>query len=162
VRPQDEHQAPAGHPDLIGLIDEEIALQDKSLNLIAAANYLSVAVQKAMDPRLSNIHCEGYPGRRYHTGQQQADAIEALAITRAKAVFGAEHANVQPYRGTMANFAATLAVMEQGETLIGLECRSGGHYTVGTDVHCIGRFFKVVPYCGSAWGQCADTHSCFR
>lgn len=78
MRPQDEHQAPAGHPDLIGLIDEEIALQDKSLNLIAAANYLSVSVQKAMDARLSNIHCEGYPGRRYHAGQQQADAIGSL------------------------------------------------------------------------------------
>ena len=136
--------------ELFDLIDAELAFQDHDLNLIAAANYLSPAVQRAMDPRLQNIHSEGYPTRRYHEGQAAADAIEQLAIERAKTLFGAEHANVQPYRGTMANLAAAMAVLKPGDTLLGLECRSGGHYTTSTQAHCIARMFRVVPYTVSA------------
>jgi len=134
------------------LIVQELEFQHETLNLIAAANYISPAVAFAMDARLQNIHSEGYPGRRYHEGQARADAIEELAITRAKALFGAEHANVQPYRGTMANLAAAMAVLNPGETLLGLECRSGGHYTTSTELHCMARMFRIVPY-----SLCPDT-----
>jgi glycine hydroxymethyltransferase len=132
--------------ELSALIDGELRSQQETLNLIAAANLVSSRVQAAMDPRLHNIHAEGYPGRRYHEGQRYADAIEQLAISRAKAVFEAEHANVQPYRGTMANLASTMAVLEPGQTVLGLECRAGGHYTSGTGVHLLGQLFRVVAY----------------
>jgi glycine hydroxymethyltransferase len=131
---------------LLDLIRQEVDFQSKVLNLIAAANYISPAVQLAMDPRLQNIHSEGYPRKRYHEGQAGADGIEELAVERAKILFGAEHANVQPYRGTMANLAAAMAVLKPGETLLGLECRAGGHYTTSTELHCIARTFRVVPY----------------
>ncbi|MFF6983868.1 serine hydroxymethyltransferase [Streptomyces sp. NPDC008343] len=128
------------------LIDAELARQSSTINLIAAANQLSPAVSAAMHPALESIHCEGYPGRRYHEGQEVADALERLAIERARRLFGAEHANVQPYRGTMANLGAAVAVLEPGDTLLGLETASGGHYSTGGSLHLIGRMFRVVPY----------------
>jgi glycine hydroxymethyltransferase len=133
-------------PELFELIDAELEAQDSYLNLTAAANYLSAGVRCAMDPRLSNVHVEGYPGKRFHAGSEQADAIETLAAQRAKTLFGADHANVQPYRGTLANLAATMAVLKPGEKLLALDCRSGGHYTTSTRVHCIGRLFDVRTY----------------
>ncbi|MFC8096186.1 serine hydroxymethyltransferase [Streptomyces sp. NPDC057301] len=128
------------------LIDAELARQSSTINLIAAANQLSPAVSAAMHPALESIHCEGYPGRRYHEGQEVADGLERLAIERARRLFGAEHANVQPYRGTMANLGAAVAVLEPGDTLLGLETASGGHYSTGGSLHLIGRMFRVVPY----------------
>ncbi|MFJ3303907.1 serine hydroxymethyltransferase [Streptomyces sp. NPDC086549] len=128
------------------LIESELARQSSTINLIAAANYLSPAVVAAMHPALESIHCEGYPGRRYHEGQEVADGLERLAIDRACRLFGVDHANVQPYRGTMANLAAAVAVLDPGDTLLGLETASGGHYSTGGPLHLIGRMFRVVPY----------------
>jgi glycine hydroxymethyltransferase len=142
--------------ELTALIAEELRSQRETLNLIAAANLVSPAVQQAMDPRLHNIHAEGYPRSRYHEGQTYADAIEELAISRAKAVFGAEHANVQPYRGTMANLAAAIALIDPGQTILGLESRAGGHYTSGSSLHLLGRMFRVVPYVIHAETQLLD------
>lgn len=140
--------APQGgaDPELQAVLAGELADQARTINLTAAANRVSPAVRAAMDPRLGNIHCEGYPRRRYHEGQTGADAIEALAIRRARTAFGADHANVQPYRGTMANLAAAMAVLSPGDTLLGLEPRAGGHYSTGGALHLIGRLFRVVPY----------------
>jgi glycine hydroxymethyltransferase len=128
------------------LIEAELARQATTVNLIAAANHLSPAVSAAMHPALESIHCEGYPGRRYHEGQEAADGLERLATERARRLFGTEHANVQPYRGTLANLAAAVAVLEPGDTLLGLETAAGGHYTTGGSLHLIGRMFRVVPY----------------
>lgn len=128
------------------LITEELDRQANTINLIAAANYLSPGVAAAMHPALESVHCEGYPGQRYHEGQAAADAIEQLAIDRACQLFGAEHANVQPYRGTMANLAAAMAVLKPNDSLLGLETAAGGHYSTGGPLHLIGRMFRVIPY----------------
>ncbi|MFI6013689.1 serine hydroxymethyltransferase [Streptomyces sp. NPDC051243] len=132
--------------DTARYVAAELARQSATVNLIAAANYLSPAVRAAMHPALEAIHCEGYPGRRYHEGQETADAIEELAVERARRLFGADHANVQPYRGTSANLAAAVAVLEPGDTLLGLQTASGGHYTTGGSLHLVGRMFRVVAY----------------
>lgn len=131
---------------LAGLIQAEADFQENTINLIAASNYLSSGVCRALDPRLNNIHAEGYPGNRYHEGQAIGEKIEELAVERAKKLFDVDHANVQPYRGTVANLAAAIAVLNSGDTLMGLECRSGGHYTTSGSVHVTGRLFKVVNY----------------
>ncbi|QTD99700.1 serine hydroxymethyltransferase [Streptomyces cyanogenus] len=143
---QDLSPGPWHDTDTARLIAAELSRQRETVNLTAAANYLSPAVSAAMHPALESIHCEGYPGRRYHEGQETADAIERLAIQRARRLFGADHANVQPYRGTTANLAAAVAVLEPGDTLLGLQTASGGHYTTGSSLHLIGRMFRVVPY----------------
>jgi glycine hydroxymethyltransferase len=135
------------------LIENERLLQATTINLIAAANYLSPGVAAAMSPMLEAIHSEGYRGSRYHEGQATADAIEGLAIERACQLFAVDHANVQPYRGTMANLAACVAVMKPGESLMGLCTAAGGHYTTGSELHLIGQLFKVIPYD-------VDTHTC--
>ena len=131
---------------LARMIEQELNQQSTTINLIAAANYLSPAVRAAMHPALESVHCEGYPGRRYHEGQTVSDAIERLAVERACRLFGSEHANVQPYRGTMANLAAAMSVLEPGQTLLGLQTAAGGHYSTGGPLHLIGRMFRVVPY----------------
>lgn len=132
--------------ELLSLIDRELRFQSETINLTAASNYLSPLVSAAMRPELNNIHCEGYAGKRYHEGQQNADAIERLAIERACDLFGAEHANVQPYRGTMANLAACMAAVDPGGTVLGFACDAGGHYTTGGSVHVTGRLFEVETY----------------
>jgi glycine hydroxymethyltransferase len=141
-----------GSDDIYQLIESELRSQESTVNLIAAANYLSPGVQAAMHPALQNIHTEGYPGYRYHEGQTCADAIEEIAIARAKAVFGAEHVNVQPYRGTSAVLAALLAVLELGDVVMGFECSAGGHYSTGGSVHLVSQLFRVEPY-----DVCPDT-----
>ena len=139
-------EAAATGGSVLELLSAELQRQERTVNLTAASNFLSPHVQAALHPALQNLHCEGYPGRRYHEGQLQADAIESLAVERAKRLFGAEHANVQPYRGTTAVLAAVVAALNPGETLLGLECRAGGHYTTGGSLHLIGRMFDVVTY----------------
>lgn len=138
---------------LAALLDEELRLQRRSINLTAASNYLAPVVADSMRSELNNIHCEGYPGKRYHEGQAGADAIERLAIERACRLFGAEHANVQPYRGTMANLAACIAAVpgpgdgdDGREPILGFACDAGGHYTTGGQVHLAGRLFDVETY----------------
>jgi glycine hydroxymethyltransferase len=136
----------AGSDEIYRLIECELRNQENTVNLIAAANYLSPGVQAAMHPALQNIHTEGYPGNRYHEGQLSADAVEEIAILRAKSIFGAEHVNVQPYRGTAAVLAALLAVGKPGDVVMGLECSTGGHYSTGGSVHLVGQLFRVEPY----------------
>ncbi|GAA1739477.1 serine hydroxymethyltransferase [Luedemannella helvata] len=142
---------PGGDPIVTRLIASELALQANAINLIAAVNYISPRVSMAMHPILESVHSEGYPGRRYHEGQAVADQIERLAIDRACELFGVEYANVQPYRGTMANLAAAAAVLQPGDVVLGLQTAAGGHYTTGSTLHLIGRMFRVVPY-----GVCAN------
>lgn len=136
----------ADDAELCALIDTELRFQQSTINLIAASNYVSPAVGQAMPAALGNIHCEGYPGKRYHQGQDMADAIERLAIERACALFGADHANVQSYRGTMANLAACMAAATPGDTILGFACDGGGHYSTGGAVHLTGKLFAVETY----------------
>ncbi|WP_405845790.1 serine hydroxymethyltransferase [Streptomyces sp. NBC_01518] len=143
---EDLRQRPWHDADTARFVTAELARQATTVNLIAAANYLSPAVRAAMHPALESVHCEGYPGRRYHEGQEAADAIERLATERARRLFGVDHANVQPYRGTSANLAATVAVLDPGDTLLGLRTASGGHYSTGGSLHLVGRMFRVVAY----------------
>lgn len=133
-------------PELLALINAEVEFQRTSINLTAACNYISPLVSGAMRGELANIHSEGYPGKRFHQGQQNADAIERLAIKRACALFEAEHANVQPYRGTMANLIASVASVEPGGTILGFACDGGGHYSSGSNVHLNSRLFNIETY----------------
>ena len=132
--------------ELARLILSERKLQNKVLNLTAAGNFLTPLVGSAMSSELSNIHCEGYPGKRFHEGQENADGIERLAIERACNVFSADHANVQAYRGTMANLAACLAAAEAGSSILGFACDAGGHYTTGSQVHLTAKLFNIFTY----------------
>ena len=133
-------------PELLALINAEVDFQRTTINLTAACNYISPLVSSAMRRELSNIHCEGYPGKRFHQGQQNADAIERLAIKRAQTLFNAEHANVQPYRGTMANVIASVASVKPGGTILGFACDGGGHYSTGGNVHLNSRLFNIETY----------------
>jgi len=133
-------------PELLALIKAEVEFQRTTVNLTAACNYISPLVSSAMRGELANIHSEGYPGKRFHQGQQNADAIERLAIKRACALFEAEHANVQPYRGTMANVIASVASVKPGGTILGFACDGGGHYSTGSNVHLNGRLFNIETY----------------
>lgn len=133
-------------PELLSLVDAEVKFQRTTINLTAACNYLSPLARSAMRPELSNVHCEGYPGSRFHQGQQNADAIERLAVERACALFDVDHANVQPYRGTMANIIASVASVKPGGTILGFACDGGGHYSTGGDVHLNSRLFTIQTY----------------
>jgi len=133
-------------PEIYGLIQREIARQEDGLELIASENFVSRAVLEAMGTELTNKYAEGYPGRRYYGGCEVVDEIERLAIGRACELFGAEHANVQPHSGAQANFAAYLAVIEPGDTLMGMTLSHGGHLTHGASVNASGRLFKSVQY----------------
>ena len=133
-------------PQIHRLIEAETARQDGSIRLIASENYASKAVMEATGTVLTNKYSEGYGGRRYYEGQEFIDQIEQLAIDRAKAIFGAEHANVQPYSGSPANQAVYLALMEPGETMMGLSLPFGGHLTHGWKVNFSGIQYKAVQY----------------
>ncbi|ACY16269.1 serine hydroxymethyltransferase [Haliangium ochraceum] len=128
------------------LIAEEELRQRKSLRLIASENYASAAVMAATGTVLTNKYSEGYPGKRYYEGQRVIDQIESLAIERAKALFGAEHANVQPYSGSPANLAVYLAFVEPGATIMGMGLPAGGHLTHGWGVSITGKYFRAVHY----------------
>jgi glycine hydroxymethyltransferase len=136
----------AGDPHLAGLIEAEATRQRDTLRMIPSENYVSPAVLEATGTVLTNKYSEGYAGRRYYEGQQLIDPIEELAISRAKALFGVEHANVQPYSGSPANLAIYLAFMTPGDTFLGLELSSGGHLTHGSPVSATGRWFRPVHY----------------
>lgn len=129
-----------------GLIDEEVARQRDGLELIASENYVSPAVLEALGTPLTNKYSEGYPGKRYYGGNEVIDKIESLAIERAKKLFGAEHANVQPHAGAQANFAVYLALCKPGDTILAMDLSHGGHLTHGSPVNFSGKWFKIVPY----------------
>lgn len=128
------------------LIRQEDRRQFESVRLIASENYTSAAVLEAAGSSLSNKYSEGYPGRRYYEGQEYIDQIETLAIDRAKALFGAAHANVQPYSGSPANQAVYLALLEAGDTVMGLGLPFGGHLTHGWKVNFSGMLYRSVQY----------------
>jgi glycine hydroxymethyltransferase len=151
------HQPPVPHvastdPEVAGLIDAEAKRQFEKVRLIASENYVSLAVLEASGTLLTNKYSEGYPGRRYYEGQQIIDMIETLAVDRAKALFGVDHANVQPYSGSPANLAVYLALAAPGDTIMGMALPMGGHLTHGWSVSATGKWFKAVQY-----GVRADT-----
>ena len=136
----------ATDPEIAALIDKEHERQRQKIRLIASENYASRAVLEASGSALQNKYSEGYPGKRYYEGQQYIDPIETLAIDRAKALFGVEHANVQPYSGSPANLAVLLAFVKPGEPIMGMGLPSGGHLTHGWSVSISGKFFRSVSY----------------
>jgi glycine hydroxymethyltransferase len=133
-------------PDIAALIHEEERYQARTVRLIASENYASRAVLQATGSVLTNKYSEGYPHKRYYEGQKQVDAVEELARGRMKALFGAEHANVQPYSGSPANLAVYLAFCQPGDTIMGLGLPAGGHLTHGWNVSITGKYFKSVAY----------------
>ena len=136
----------ATDPEIYELIKHEDRRQFESIRLIASENYTSAAVMEATGSTLANKYSEGYPGRRYYEGQEFIDQIETLAIERAKALFGAAHANVQPYSGSPANQAVYLALLEHGATVMGLGLPFGGHLTHGWKVNFSGIHYHAVQY----------------
>jgi len=136
----------AADPAVADILARETARQASGLELIASENFASPAVLAAMGSPLTNKYAEGYPGKRYYGGCEVVDEVEALAIERAKRLFGAVHANVQPHSGTQANLEAYLAVANPGDTLMGLSLRHGGHLTHGAPVSASGRLFRAVQY----------------
>lgn len=142
-----EHPAlTAADPELAALIRAEEQLQAETLRLIPSENYVSRAVLEASGTVLQNKYSEGYPGRRYYEGQQNIDQVERLAAERARAVFGVDHANVQPYSGSPANLAVYLAFAEPGDTVMGMALPMGGHLTHGWGVSATGTWFRGVQY----------------
>ncbi len=133
-------------PEIHALIEAETARQRDQVRLIASENYASRAVCEATGSALTNKYSEGYSGRRYYEGQEHIDQIERLAIRRAKALFGAEHANVQPYSGSPANLAVYTGLLEPGDTILGMALPAGGHLTHGWKVSATGRFWNAVQY----------------
>ncbi len=133
-------------PDVFRLIREETRRQVEGLELIASENFVSPAVLEALGSTPTNKYAEGYPGKRYYGGCEVVDRIEQLAIDRAKKLFGADHANVQPHSGSQANMAAYFALAQPGDTLLAMSLNFGGHLTHGSPVNFSGKLFKIVPY----------------
>lgn len=133
-------------PELFESIQRERIRQHDGLELIASENYTSAAVLEAAGTILTNKYAEGYPGRRYYGGCEFVDVVESLAISRAKQLFGAEHANVQPHAGSQANMSVYLTVLKPGETYLAMNLAQGGHLTHGSSVNFSGQLYKVVPY----------------
>jgi len=139
-------QVDAEDPEIAGLIHDEARRQHDKFRLIPSENYVSVAVLEACGTVLTNKYSEGYPGRRYYEGQQLIDPIETIAAKRAEALFGADHANVQPYSGSPANLAVYLAYAKPGDTILGMSLSAGGHLTHGSPVSVTGKWFRPVHY----------------
>jgi glycine hydroxymethyltransferase len=133
-------------PEIAEAIANEIRRQNSGLELIASENFVSLAVLEAMGSVMTNKYAEGYPGRRYYGGCEFVDVAEALAIARAKALFDAEHANVQPHSGAQANMAVYLAALQPGDTLLGMNLAHGGHLTHGHPLNFSGKLYRIVPY----------------
>ena len=133
-------------PEIARLVEQEIGRQNDGLELIASENFVSPAVLEAMGSPLTNKYAEGLPGKRYYGGCEFVDGVEQLAIDRAKQLFGADHANVQPHSGATANAAVYLAFMKPGDTLLGLDLSNGGHLTHGSPVNSSGILYNAVHY----------------
>ncbi|NOW03412.1 serine hydroxymethyltransferase [Clostridium beijerinckii] len=132
--------------EIYDLIEKELVRQQKGIELIASENIVSPAVMEAMGSYLTNKYAEGYPNKRYYGGCHVVDEIEQIAIDRAKELFGAEHANVQPHSGSQANMAVYFAVLEPGDTVLGMDLSHGGHLTHGSPVNFSGKLFNFVSY----------------
>jgi glycine hydroxymethyltransferase len=133
-------------PEIAELIEEEIARQNEGIELIASENFVSPAVLEAMGSPLTNKYAEGLPGKRYYGGCEVVDRVEQLAIDRARQLFGADHANVQPHSGAQANAAVFLAFLKPGDTFLGMDLSQGGHLTHGSPVNFSGLLYKAVSY----------------
>ena len=133
-------------PEVARLVQAEARRQFEKVRLIASENYVSTAVLEATGSVLTNKYSEGYAGRRYYEGQQVVDPVEELAVGRAKALFGVDHANVQPYSGSPANLAVYLAFLDPGDTVMGMALPAGGHLTHGWSVSATGKWFRSVQY----------------
>lgn len=133
-------------PDISAVIRREMARQENKIELIASENFTSSAVMEACGSALTNKYAEGYPGRRYYGGCEHVDEAENLAIERAKDLFKAEYANVQPHSGSSANLAVYFSLLEPGDTVLGMDLSNGGHLTHGSPVNMSGKYFNFVPY----------------
>jgi glycine hydroxymethyltransferase len=133
-------------PDIARVLQRELERQQSTLEMIASENFVPQAVLEAVGSVLTNKYAEGYPGRRYYGGCEEVDVAEQLAIDRAKALFGAEHVNVQPHAGAQANNAAYMAMLEPGETIMGMALDHGGHLTHGMKLNVSGKLYDVVAY----------------
>ena len=133
-------------PDVAAAMDAELGRQRDNLELIASENLVSEAVMAAMGSHLTNKYAEGYPGKRYYGGCEHVDVVENIAIERAKELFGCDYVNVQPHSGAQANMAVFFAVLEPGDTFMGMNLDHGGHLTHGSPVNMSGKYFKAVPY----------------
>ncbi|HEY3884806.1 MAG TPA: serine hydroxymethyltransferase [Vicinamibacterales bacterium] len=133
-------------PEIDDAIHKELHRQNSGLELIASENFVSRAVLQAAGSVLTNKYAEGYPGKRYYGGCEFVDVAESLAIARAKALFGAEHANVQPHSGAQANMSVYFALLQPGDTVLGMNLAHGGHLTHGHPLNFSGKLYKIVPY----------------
>ena len=133
-------------PEIEEVLAKELHRQRNKLELIASENIVSTAVMTAQGSVLTNKYAEGYPGKRYYGGCEHVDVVEQLAIDRAKKLFGAEYANVQPHSGAQANMAVFFALLTPGDTVMGMNLTDGGHLTHGSPVNMSGKYFKIVPY----------------
>ncbi|MBZ4644803.1 MAG: Glycine hydroxymethyltransferase [Clostridia bacterium] len=133
-------------PEVAEAIELEVNRQRNKIELIASENFVSPAVMEAMGTPLTNKYAEGYPGKRYYGGCEYVDIVERLAIERAKAIFGADHANVQPHSGAQANTAVYFSVLKPGDIILGMNLAHGGHLTHGSPVNISGTYYKIVPY----------------
>ncbi|HZU40631.1 MAG TPA: serine hydroxymethyltransferase [Solirubrobacteraceae bacterium] len=133
-------------PEIAEALDHELERQQRTLEMIASENFVPLAVLECQGSVLTNKYAEGYPGRRYYGGCEWIDVAEQLAIDRAKALFGAEHANVQPHSGAQANASVYHALLQPGDTLMGLELAHGGHLTHGMKINVSGRLYDIAPY----------------
>lgn len=133
-------------PKVQELIELELGRQRNKLEMIASENFVSQAVMEAQGSVLTNKYAEGYPHKRYYGGCEYVDMVEELAIERAKQLFGAEHVNVQPHSGSQANFGVYFALLEPGDTIMGMNLSHGGHLTHGSPVNVSGKYFNIIPY----------------
>ena len=133
-------------PELAKAMDDELARQRSHIELIASENLVSKAVMAAMGSPLTNKYAEGYPGKRYYGGCEDVDIVENIAIERARKLFGCDYANVQPHSGAQANMAAFVAMVQPGDTVMGMNLNHGGHLTHGSPVNFSGLYFNIVPY----------------
>ena len=133
-------------PEIAAAMSDEVARQNSHIELIASENFVSKAVMAAMGSPLTNKYAEGYPGKRYYGGCEHVDVVEELAISRAKELFGCDYVNVQPHSGAQANMAVFFAIMQPGDTYMGMNLAHGGHLTHGSPVNMSGKYFNVVPY----------------
>src|SRR6202165_4443419 len=133
-------------PDIASAINNEVHRQHDGLELIASENFVSQAVLQAMGSVFTSKYAEGYPGKRYYGGCEFADVVENVARDRARQLFGAEHANVQPHSGSQANMAAFMSLLQPGDAILGLNLAHGGHLTHGHPLNFSGKMYKVIPY----------------
>src|SRR3712207_6418203 len=146
--PQDFFNRPVSEvdPEIAAVLDHELERQQRTLEMIASENFVPQAILDCQGSVLTNKYAEGYPGKRYYGGGGHVDVPEQLAIDRAKSLFGAEHANVQPHAGAQANAAVYHALLQPGDAIMGLALPHGGHLTHGMKLNVSGRLYDIVPY----------------